>query len=250
MFEGRFCGHSQRPFAGIVVVLFICVTWSMVAHSTPPSLQLVSINPQHAIQLRLQGQDTIEYLIESSTNLLSWQPLFSLTTTNGIAEFTNNSAATDHVLFFRATQQIAATNIALELQTAPFYSAQSVITSDGGAAELITPDFRHITLTIPAGCVVEPQMFTMTLVTNIVGLPFSKGSFGAVVLEPEDLTLSGAASLAIDLPQGIDTRQVASFGVNNDGSAFRLVLDRLTTTQIVLPITRFATYGSGLATQT
>ena len=223
-------------------LLFVGFFWVTVATSAAPLLEVLGISPSNTIQLRLHGQDSNSYQVVLSTNLTSWDPWLSLTTSNGVALF-NHDVAAANALFFKVI-----TNEVIQLQSSAILSVESLVTADGGVAELITPDFRHITLSIPPGCVVDPQPFTMTLVTNIVEFPFSQGTFGAVVLEPEDFTLLGAASLVIDFPADTDTRQVVSFSANNDGSTFHLVLDRIMTNTVVIPVTRFATYGSGLAT--
>ena len=48
------------------------------------------------------------------------------------------------------------------------------------------------------------QLITLTLVTNISGLPFAGGFLGAVRLEPEGLDLWGAATLQVSLPPTVD----------------------------------------------
>ncbi|HVV72091.1 MAG TPA: hypothetical protein VHI52_11445, partial [Verrucomicrobiae bacterium] len=192
-----------------------------------PSLSVLGFTPSQSIELSLQGQDATNYDIEVSTNLAAWDLYLTLTPTNGKAIFTHAIDGPQQSLFFRASESGAASIPILGLQTSPFYAAHSIITpEDGGTADILTPDLRHIILTVPPGCIATPQAFTMTLITNIEGLPFAQGAFGAVMLEPEELMLSGAASLEIDLPPGLDTRQVASFAANNDGSTFHLVMDR------------------------
>ena len=210
---------------------------------------MLGITPTHSIEMRLHGQDGIGYQIETSTDLLSWQSLFSLTTSNGVAIF-SHEGTNENALFFRRVTNSVNTNQLLQLQVSTNFSSGSVVTSDGCVVQLITSDLRLVTLTIPPGCVVNAQPFTMTLITNVVGLPFAQGSIGTVMLEPANFVLSGAASLEIDYQSGIDIRQLASFSANNDGSLFHMVMDRTFTNHVLIPITRFATYGTALATQT
>jgi len=161
-----------------------------------PTLSVSGLNTAHAVQLSLHGQDGTNYNIEISTNLTVWVPYLSLSPSNGVAIFSHDASATPGAMFFRASEQAIVTSPMLGLQASSFFSAQSIVTpEEGGTADILTPDFRHITLTVPPGCVAEPQTFRMSLITNIDGLPFAQGSFGAVMLEPEDLLFSGAAAL-------------------------------------------------------
>jgi hypothetical protein len=208
----------------------------------------LSISPTHSIQLGLYGQDGTNYVVETSTNLTSWQQFSSVQTRNGAAAVTYNLGTNKSLLFFRARAGGTNTSTGLQLQTSRSYTADGLVTPDGGGAELLAPGLQHITLTVPPGCVTEPQTFTMTLVTNVVGLPFAQGTFGTVVLAPADLVFSGAASLEIDFPSGADPRQLVSFSANADGTDFSLTLDRFLTNRVLIPITRLGIYGSALAT--
>src|ERR1700761_217958 len=199
------------------VLCLLCCFCMKLSSLGAPSLEALGISSSNTIQLKLHGRDSNNYQVVVSTNLSFWEPWLSLTPSNGLALFEHDLAATN-VLFFKVI-----TNQVIQFQSSPT-RVESLVTAEGGVAELDTPDFRHITLTIPAGCVADPEVFTMSLVTNLEGFPFSQGSFGGVTLEPEDFTLSGAAALTIEYPTDIDTRQVVSFSANNDGSTFHLVL--------------------------
>ena len=236
-----------RWFGIPLLSCFFCVP---VARAAAPSLELLSISPTRTVQLRLHGQDGLHYAVEISTNLTSWQSASSVTlnTVGGVTVFSHDASAANDALFYRAKQIATISNVVVHPQISPIFSIDSVATADGGTVELTTPDLRRIVLSIPPGCVIAPQEFTMTLITNIDSLPFARGTFGAVRLEPEDFALSGAASLEVYFPPGVDTREVVSYEANNDGSTFHLMMDRIAGDHVLIPVARFATYGSSLAT--
>ncbi len=205
------------------------------------------MSPSHSVQLGISGEDGPEYAVEISANLVTWQAFTTVQLSNGSASITYDAGSGTNVLFFRAYEEATSPETTLGFETSTDMSVGVLVTPDGGAAELMTPDFRHVRLTIPAGCVTAAQIVTMKLVTNVVGLPFSNGTFGSVLLEPEDFTLAGAASLEIDFPDGQEPRQLTSFRANADGTELSLVLDRFLTNRVLIPITRFGFYGSALA---
>src|SRR5262249_2086572 len=119
---------------------------------------------------------------------------------------------------------------------------------DGGSCTLFSSDGQLITLTFPSNTIPSPSFISMTLVTNVAGLPFSRGIIAAVRLEPEKLDIFGAATLDISYPANIDWRQIVSFTCGNDGSDFHLTPDRVRSNYVRIPITHFGTFGSCLAT--
>lgn len=217
-----------------------------------PSLDLVSLDSSRVLTVRIHGDDSFDYSIETSTNLSSWAETSSLRTTNGVALFATEPRAEDR-LYVRVRESPVVPAIVLGPQSAAVYSAGSVVTPDGGSAQIVMPDLREITLTIPPGCVSSAQEFTMTVITNFTGLPFTGGMIGAVKIEPEDLSLAGVASLEITMPTKLpSTNYVVSFTANNDGTGFHIAMDLLGTNilgakTVLIPVSRFATYGAGLA---
>ncbi len=235
-------------FIGLGVLLYLGVTFGTIAADAPPSLKLQTAGASALFQVQLTGTQGATYVIETSTNLASWQELWTTELTNGSALLPYDGSKIKKALFFRAYESNGPASDNLQFRLSAAASIQSLVTpQDGGEAEILTPDLRHIRLTIPAGCVPRAQLFRMTLITNVVGLPFSQGTFGAVQLEPESLALYGAAALEIDFPDGADARQVISFGAANDGSGFGLTLDRFLTNRVLISITQFGSYGACLA---
>jgi hypothetical protein len=88
----------------------------------------------------------------------------------------------------------------------------------------------------------------MTLVTNLSGLPFSRGIIAAVYLEPADAQLWGAARLEITLPPGIDRRELVAYRFETNGTRFGGVPSQILTNRILIPITELGGYGVSFAT--
>ena len=218
---------------------------SLTVQGQAPRLELHRAGPGSIIGLQISGETNQTYLVELSTNLISWQTLAQLQTTNGTATLAFDTSQATHS-FLRARSLETNTSVTPE---SPHESEVSTfIWSDGGEISVITPDMRAITLTIPPGCLVNPTSIRLSLVTNLVGLPFAQGTFGTVSIEPEGLVLSGAAVLSIDYPPGVDSRTVVSFAARNDGSAFGLTVDRPLTNKVIIPVSDLGMYGSAVAT--
>jgi hypothetical protein len=67
-----------------------------------PSLQLESWSAQSGTQLRLAGQPGINYALEASTDLHTWTQVASLSSPNGVSEFTDTTASNLNLRFYRA----------------------------------------------------------------------------------------------------------------------------------------------------
>lgn len=232
------------PFARLLwcVLIFTCVS---LAQAQAPRLELLSALEGGTIRLLLHGETNRTYLVEASTNLTSWRAVTRLQTTNGTGTLSYDASQSRHS-FLRA--RIEQVRPSVTPQIAADYSASAFISADGGEVELVTADLRSITLSIPAGCLVNSTEVRLSLVTNLVGLPFAGGSIGTVRIEPEGLFLLGTAALTIEVPQGLDSRSVVSFTANNNGIGFGLTVDRAETNHMVIPVSDFALYGSAIAT--
>jgi hypothetical protein len=125
-----------------------------------------------------------------------------------------------------------------------------LVTTDGGSGVLYSTNGTQFTLTVPPLTVLDVEVVTMTVVTNVGALPFSQGILGAVRLEPDGLPLWDAATLEISLPPGLDLRKIVSFTSEGDGSSFHLTPDRVTTNSVLIPVTQLGLFGSALALDT
>jgi len=79
-------------------------------------------------------------------------------------------------------------------------------------------------LSIPAGAISEDELFTLSPVANIEGIPFSVGFLGGVLIEPRGIEFDIPASLTFEIPQTEepqpDTFNIA-FGYGNVGEVNR-----------------------------
>jgi hypothetical protein len=190
-------------------------------------------------------------VVETSLNLTNWVRLFSGTATNGNLLLLDSNASNQVRAFYRAYQSVASTpatgtiSPALDTNT----TGTTLVTSDGGTLDLFLNQGARITLTFPSNTVASPSFVTVTLVSNVVGLPFARGILEAVKIEPTNLTLFGAAMLEMTFPSNSvpDRRQVVGFAANVDGTGFYLAPDRVLTNSAMLPITGAGIYGSCLA---
>src|SRR5436190_5677151 len=227
----------------ILVSLLALLVTSL--HAQALRLELAETLQGGAVQLRLLGETNRPYVLEVSTNLTSWQELARLQTTNGVATLSVNTTQARYS-FLRARTERA--SLSVTPQAAQDISVSVFVPPDGGEVTLFTPDFRSITLSIPPGALASPTEVRLTLVTNLVGLPFAAVIMGTVQIEPEGLVLLGAPSLTNQSPQGLDLRPVVGFTANNDGTGFSLAPNVAQTNSIVIPITDFAMFGSAVAT--
>ncbi|MBI3414749.1 MAG: hypothetical protein HY043_05415 [Verrucomicrobia bacterium] len=201
-------------------------------------------------KLSLLGQSGTNYVIESSVNLSNWTFLFSGVATNGRVSYLHSAAPAADRLFYRAHSGAAPpapAKIDPRANTNAITGAL-VTFEDGGNCTLLGNNGQLFTLTFPSNTIPTPAIIKMTLVTNIAGLPFSRGIIGAVRLEPEKLDIFGAATLDISYPTNSDWRQIVSFTCGNDGSDFHLTPDLVRSNYVRIPLTHFGTFGSCLAT--
>jgi len=239
---------NQRSLRIAYLIILSFGIFVVRSHAAQPSLEVFSTPLDQTLRLRLHGEESLAYTIETSTNLLSWQPAASIQTTNDTADFSYPVTSRER-LFVRAAEAVVVPDISVQLQVADNLTISTVLTPEGGTVEVRMPDMRQLAITFPPNSVIRPTDITVSLVTNILGLPFAAGTFGAVKLEPEGLLLMGAASLTIDLPDGTDGRTVLSFTSANDGQGFSLTPDRVLGNQVLIPITEFATYGAAVVTR-
>jgi hypothetical protein len=238
----------MAPIPGLTQLLqSICLFTLLVPslQAQPLRLELTGALQSGTVQLRLLGETNRPYLLEVSTNLTSWQQFAQVQTTNGIATLSFNSAQARYSFLRARTVQAG---LSVTPQVAQDFTVSVFVPEGGGEVTLFTPDLRSITLAIPEGALANPTEVRLTLVTNLVGLPFAAGTIATVQIEPEGLALIGAATLTIQTPEGLDTRSIASFTANNDGTGFSLAPNVAETNRIVVPVTDFAMFGSAVAT--
>ncbi len=95
---------------------------------------------------------------------------------------------------------------------------------------------------------------TMTPVSSIEGLPFSKGFLIAYQFGPEGLVMSQPGNLFFKVPGKFEDSELVGFAANSDGSDFHLYpintiyMDYDNTTNIYINIMHFSLYGIAQAT--
>ena len=215
----------------------------------PPRLGPPVVLPNRAVQLTLTGQVGVAYSIQASSNLSNWFLVSTGIATNGWLTIRHNAASNFPTLFYRGTgpnDSLPPLTVGLKMDTN--HSVSALVSLDGGSAVLYGRNGTRFTLSLPSNSIPDATIITMTLVTNITGLPFARGTLGTILLEPANLAFWGAASLEITFPTNLDRREVISYSTRGDGSSFRLTPDRVQTGLIAIPVTRAGAYGSSLAT--
>jgi len=215
----------------------------------PPRLSSLILLPNRAVELSLTGEVGVAYSIQASSNLSNWFLVSTRIATNGWLTIRHNAASNYPTLFYRGTganDSLPPLTVALKPDTN--ISVSALVSLDGGSAVLYSRGGTRFTLSLPSNSIPDASIITMTLVTNITGLPFARGTLGTILLEPADLAFWGAASLEIMFPSNINRREVISYSTRSDGSAFQLTPDRVGTNRIVIPVARAGAYGSSLAT--
>ena len=145
----RFTGNGSLVLAGFRFILLILV--SLAVRSQEPRLEFSQSTESGPLLLLLIGETNRSYVVEISTNLSSWKTLTQLQTTNGGAATLHYDASRTHNSFLRArTEQTSLTP-----QIAPQFGVSAFISANGGNLQMVTPDLRPITLSIPAGCLVN-----------------------------------------------------------------------------------------------
>jgi len=214
-----------------------------------PKLGQPVILASHAIEVNLSGQNGSAYTVEASTNLSNWFLISGGIATNGLLTVRHDAATNYPALFYRGKgTNTSLPPLTLGLKTDTNISVSTLVSLDGGTAVLYGRDGTRFTLSLPSNSIPDARILTMTLVTNITGLPFGRGTLGTVLLEPADLSFWGAASLEITFPATTDRREVVSFFCHGDGSSFQLTPDRVSTNRVIIGITHAGTFGSSLAT--
>lgn len=225
---------------------------SCVNAGEAPRLRAVFNSADDSIRLELQGTPGMTYSIEASSDLKVWSRIGSGPAVNGLLELRQavvNSAASR---YFRGREGLSnAGGTPFPVSVVPSadasLSASTLITTNGGVVRLYARDGTLFKFTVPALTLPGSDIVTMTLVTNVGGLPFAQGIVGAVRLEPDGLALWGAGTLEIGLAPAVDRRRIVSFAAASDGGAFHLTPDRVATNSVAIPVTRLGLLGSALA---
>lgn len=226
-----------------LLVLFCC---NAQVRFNPPTIQ------NNKTTISLAGiPETNTIFLESSANLTDWSFLFSgQPDNNGALIFSDPRDNTTRQFYRAIASNLPPPPIALIPTADTNQTISTLITTNGGSCLLSLENGGLITLTFPPNTVLNPTLVAMTRVTNLSGLPFSRGMLAAVQIQPTNAVFFGAATLEITFPTNapLDRREVISFKSANNGLGFALTPDRVTQKSTTLPIINLGLFGSALAT--
>jgi hypothetical protein len=243
MYTRTLSGRLAYLSVSAVCLILIAPAQPLAAASLKPPV----IQGDRSVRLELTNATaSTTYTVHASTNLISWFAIGSGSAANGLLVLQHAGASNYSTLFYRSVESSPASTVLPALDTNAL--AVTLALTNGARAQLYTTNNIRMELIVPPTPLPEPALISMTLVTNLSGLPFSRGSIGAVYLEPSELHLWGAARLEITLPAGIDRRQLIAYRFEKSGARFTGMPSQTLTNRIVIPITELGGYGVSLAT--
>jgi hypothetical protein len=218
-----------------------------------PLLDRPILDSSGAITLTLHGTPGTNYAMEYSGELMSWWSLSSELATNGLVQFNLPPPTGTRARYFRARVDVPLSPVNVVPQADTNSLDLGLVTpEEGGTVSLTDTNGVTYTLTVPTNAVTGPQVFELTLITNISGLPFKGSLLGAVSLGPDGLELAEPAQLQITFPTNtpIDPFQIAGYTFNLDGSFLRLNAVAADTNSIVMPVFALGGFGCSYASLT
>ena len=249
MLISNFMNNRSRQFSNALYSLAILYLLTIrSASGDPPRLGLTFLAPNRTVELSLTGEVGSAYTIETSLNLSNWSVLSSGVATNGLLTLRYPVASDSTAIFYRGRAATVSPGLTVSLAPDTNLTLSTLVSPAGGAAVLYGHDGTQFTFRLSSNSIPEARIITMTLVTNINALPFARGTIGAVLIEPADFGLWGAAELEIILPPGTDRREIVSFYARGNGDGFQLTVDRVLSDRVLIPITRGGVFGSSRAT--
>lgn len=246
--EGKACCGklgSIHPVASCLGLL-MAISWITLAQS--PRLRPPKPDGNGNVILELQSQIQADYTVEKSSDFSNWSFLFSGMTTNGILRFTEPMGSANARSFYRGwvgTNEIGGPPPRVHQTIDPDQSVTMLVTTNQEVLSLTNQQGVRFTLEVPANAFLEPQIISMTLVTNLAGNPFDGTNLWAVAFEPEGLEFLGPAMFSIDLPTAVPVESLASYWYSADTADFGLMPDAVWTNRIQFPIYHFSGYGAG-----
>jgi hypothetical protein len=214
--------------------------------ATPPTVSASVNRADGTVLVHLAGTPGVSYVIEASKNLQQWLPVTTSVAADGSLAVVEPFAVAGAHRFYRGRE--AGTDVVVHPLVNTNVSLTTLIQTNGGSAVLYGSDGARYVLEFSPGTLLEPTLVSLTVVTNVAGLPFARGILGAVRVEVNSLNLWGAASLRIIPSTNVPAREIVSFTANADGSRFRLAPDWVTTNGVIIPVSGSGLYGSAQAT--
>jgi len=218
------------------------------AFAQSPRLQPPKPDGKGYVILELNGQSQTNYTFEKSSDLTTWNFLFSGAASNGTLRFADPLGGPDVKSFYRGwegTNEMGGPPPQVHQTVDADQSAIMLVTTNQEILTLTNQQGVRFTLEVPANAFVEPQIISMTLVTNLEGNPFDGTNLWAVAFEPDGLEFLTPALMTIDLPAPVPVESLASFWYSADSTDFGLMPDAVWTNRIQFPIYHFSGYGAG-----
>ncbi len=200
--------------------------------------------------LRLLGDPGQTYRIEASSNLTTWSEVAVGPALNGLLTVQHAGPLSQPRLYYRgvlAEPFIPFPTVAAAADTN--LVARALVTpAEGGVLHLQSMDGPAFTLTISSNAVFNSTLVSMTLLTNVAGIPAASGCLAAVRIEPEGLVLASPAFLEVDFTTNLPSPRIASFAFDNDGKQLHLVPDLVGSNRVRILVNQLRSHGSGIFT--
>lgn len=209
--------------------------------------------PDGQAEVQVVGHVGTNYVLQGSADLAHWLDLAAATATNGLINFVDPfglmAPSTEYSpdRFYRVREgandeipnPINAT-VAADVGT----SVTAEVNLSGGSLALTNSDGTICQLQFPAENPLDLEEITLTVITNVSGLPVTRPLLAAVSLAPEDLPLIGEPTLTITRPGGFPSGSVLGFSYQGAGNEFHPYPARLVGNQLSFHIHQFGGFGA------
>lgn len=239
--NGRHCRHQ--------CFWLVILLGPLLARAAAPRFE-TPVVADGAVTLRLLGEPGQTYRVEVSSNLTAWAEVAVGPAVNGVLTLQHAGPLSRPWLYYRAV---------LAAPVNPFPTVAPVADTNLVGRALVTPEEGGLlvaqspagvmfTLVLSSNAVFQPTLMSLTVLTNVAGVPAAGGFLSAVRLEPEGLVLAAPGFLEVRYPTNLPASQIASCGFNNDGTRLHLVPDLVGPDRVRILVTRLQSYGSGVFT--
>jgi hypothetical protein len=128
------------------------------------------------LSLSVRGEPNTKYVIERSTDLAVWKPLFTgISSAQGQLDYTFTRPTNSHSAYYLARSRTDLEKLILIPQPDTNYITVALVTTNGGSCALTNQAGVIYTFTVPPLAVTESVAISMTLLTNIGGFPLTNG---------------------------------------------------------------------------
>jgi hypothetical protein len=247
MFENSLPGpRCSRAGRGNLIICLMLVFAPVSKAQSAQELTFASPGlDAESLRLSLRGEGSTKYVIETSTNLTHWRPIFTgFSSVDGQLEYSALRASHSAAAYYMARSQSDIEKLTVVPQVDSNYVALALITTNGGACSLTSANGVVYTFTVPPLALTESTVITMTLLTNIAGFPLTNGFGAAVSFGPEGLEFYAPALLQIQYPTNIPTADVVSYAFSGNGTELYVVPDLVSSNAITIPVLHFSGVGS------